>query len=62
MGSYLTETGQEDDPLELVNARDVALAIAGLFACTPTMAWNYVFGDKEAFYAELFARAQAQRL
>ena len=33
------ETGQEDDPVELVKARNMALATEGLFAsCTPTMA------------------------
>jgi hypothetical protein len=63
LASYLAETGQEDDPVELVNARDMALATTGLFAsCTPKMAWNCVFGDKEAFYAERFAQVQAQNL
>ena len=39
----------------------MALAKQGLFAsCTPTMAWNYHFGDMEAFYAERFAQADAQ--
>jgi hypothetical protein len=61
LASYLAKTGQEDDPLELVNARDMALATTGIFAtCTPIMAWNYFFGDKEAFYAERFAQVQAQ--
>lgn len=39
----------------------MALATEGLFAsCTPTMAWNYHFGDIEAFYAERFAQVDAQ--
>lgn len=37
--SFLTETGQEEDPAELVEARNIALAKQGVFAsCTPTMA------------------------
>ena len=39
----------------------MTLAKQGLFAsCTPTMAWNYHFGDMEAFYAERFAQVDAQ--
>jgi hypothetical protein len=58
---YLAETGQEDDSPELINAREMALATTGLFAdCTPTMAYNYHFGDKEAFYSERFARVAAR--
>jgi hypothetical protein len=53
--NFLAETGQQDDPVELVEARNIALATAGLFAtCTLTIAWNYHFGDMEAFYAERF--------
>ncbi|KAJ6276564.1 hypothetical protein J3E71DRAFT_245740 [Bipolaris maydis] len=34
----------------------MALAMEGLFAsCTPTIAWNYHFGDMEAFYTKRFA-------
>jgi hypothetical protein len=59
--NFLAETGQDGDPAELVEARNMALAKQGLFAsCTPTMAWNYHFGDMEAFYAERFAQADAQ--
>jgi hypothetical protein len=59
--NFLVETGQEEDPAELVEARNMALATQGLFAsCTPTMAWNYHFGDMEAFYAERFAQVDAQ--
>ena len=59
--NFLAETGQEEDPAELVEARNMALATQGLFAsCTPTMAWNYHFGDMEAFYAERFAQVDAQ--
>jgi hypothetical protein len=59
--NFLVETGQDDDPAELVEARNMALATQGLFAsCTPTMAWNYHFGDIEAFYAERFAQVDAQ--
>jgi len=37
--NYLAETGQEGDPADLVEARNMALATQGLFAsCTPTMA------------------------
>jgi hypothetical protein len=58
---FLTETGQEEDPAELVEARNMALATQGLFAsCTPTMAWNYHFGNMEAFYAERFAQVDSQ--
>ncbi|KAK7189941.1 hypothetical protein PSPO01_03662 [Paraphaeosphaeria sporulosa] len=61
VSNFLVETGQEDDLVELVEARNMALAIEGLFAsCTPTMAWNYHFGDMEAFYAERFAQVDAQ--
>ncbi|KAI1666409.1 hypothetical protein L13192_10093 [Pyrenophora tritici-repentis] len=37
--NFLAETGQEEDPVELVEARNMALATQGLFAfCTATMA------------------------
>ncbi|KAF1362638.1 hypothetical protein EJ07DRAFT_152896 [Lizonia empirigonia] len=53
--------GQEEDPAELVEARNMALATQGFLAsCTPTMAWNYHFGDMEAFYAKRFAQVDAQ--
>ena len=59
--NFLAETGQDGDPAELVEARNMALAKQGLFAsCTPTMAWNYHFGDIEAFYTERFAQVDAQ--
>ncbi|XP_014549998.1 hypothetical protein COCVIDRAFT_32171 [Bipolaris victoriae FI3] len=59
--NFLAETGQEEDPIELVEARNMALATQGLFAsCTPTMAWNYHFGDMEAFYTERFAQVDVQ--
>ena len=59
--NFLAETGQDNDPAELVEARNMALATQGLFAsCTPNMAWNYHFGDMEAFYAERFAQVDAQ--
>jgi hypothetical protein len=55
--NYMAETGQQDDPLKLIQARHMALD-RGLFAdCTPTMAWNFYFGDREAFYAEKYAQA-----
>ena len=61
--NFLAETGQEEDPAELVEARNMALTTQGLFAsCTPTMAWNYRFGDMEAFYAERFAQVDAQNV
>ena len=57
----LAETGQQDDPVELIVAREAALATTGLFAeWTPEMAYNYHFGDREAFFAESFAQAQAR--
>jgi hypothetical protein len=59
--NFLAETGQDDDTAELVEARNMALAAQGLFAsCTPTMAWNYHFGDIKAFYAERFAQFDTQ--
>jgi hypothetical protein len=58
---FLVGTGQEGDPTELVEARNMALATRGLYAsCTPTMAWNYHFGDRDAFYAERFTQVNAQ--
>lgn len=58
--NYLEETGQVDDPVELIEARRMALDASGIYAdCTPTMAWNYHFGDKEAFYRERFAQVDA---
>lgn len=59
--NFLAQTGQQDDPAELVEARNMALATEGLFAsCTPTMAWNYHFGDMNAFYSERFEQVDAQ--
>jgi hypothetical protein len=59
--NFLAETGQEEDPAELAEARNIALAKQGIFAsCTPTMAWNYHFRDIEAFYSERFAQVNAQ--
>jgi hypothetical protein len=59
--NFLAETGQQDDSAELVEARNMVLATEGLFAsCTPTMAWNYHFGDMEAFYAERFLQVDTQ--
>ena len=59
--NFRAETGQEDDPAELVEARSMALATQWLFKnCTPTMAWNYHFGDMEAFHTERFAQVAAQ--
>ena len=58
--NYLEETGQVDDPVELIEARRMALDASGIYAdCTPTMAWNYHFGDREAFYREKFAQVRA---
>src|SRR6266567_5265223 len=45
---FLDETGQEREPAKLIEARNMALATEGIYAdCTPTMAWNCVFGDKD---------------
>jgi hypothetical protein len=53
--NHLAEIGQEGDPLQLITAREMALDAVGIFAeCTPTMAWNAHFGDKEAYDTELF--------
>jgi hypothetical protein len=39
----------------------MALDTTGIYAdCTPRMAWNFCFGDKEAFYTERFARIRAR--
>jgi hypothetical protein len=58
---FLAETGQEEDPAELVEARNIALARQALFSsCIPTMAWNYYSGDMEAFYAQRFAQVDDQ--
>ena len=39
----------------------MALDTTGIHAdCTPRMAWNYYFGDKEAFYAERFTQIRAK--
>jgi hypothetical protein len=39
----------------------MALATQGIFdSCTPTIAWNYHFGDMESFYAERFAQVDAE--
>ncbi|KAJ5025156.1 hypothetical protein J3E73DRAFT_392398 [Bipolaris maydis] len=44
------------DIKKLVEARNMALATQGLFtSCILTMAWNYYFGDMEAFYTKRFA-------
>ncbi len=59
--NFVGETRQDGDPAELVKARNMVLAKQELFAsCTPTMAWNYHFGDMEVFYAERFAQVDAQ--
>jgi hypothetical protein len=49
LASYLAMIGQENDPPELVNARQNALAITGMFAnCTPIIAYYLVIGNMEA--------------
>jgi hypothetical protein len=59
--NFLAETGQEEDPAELVEAWNMALAKQGLFAsCTLTIAYNYHFRDMEAFYSKRFAQVNAQ--
>jgi hypothetical protein len=51
--NYLAQTGQEDDSIELVNAREMALATTGLFAdCTPTMAYYIATGNQIALIRE----------
>jgi hypothetical protein len=58
--NFLAQTGQEGDLAELVEARNMALASQGpLSSCTLTIAWNYYFGDMEAFYAKRFAQIDA---
>jgi hypothetical protein len=57
----LEDTKQAEDPMELISAREMALESAGIFGnVTPTMAWNYHFGDIDAFYTERDAQAKAQ--
>lgn len=61
--NFLAETGQEEVSAKLVEVRNMALATQGFFAsCTPTLAWNYHFGDMEAFHAERFAQVDAQNV
>jgi hypothetical protein len=51
------EIGEQNDPLELVMAREEVFATTGEYAdWTATMAYNYHFGSREAFNAELLAR------
>jgi hypothetical protein len=58
---FLAETGQEEDPPELVETWNLTLATQGIFdSCTPTMARKYLIGDKEAFYAERFEHIDAE--
>ena len=59
--SFLEEYSTPNALPELIQARRMALETRGVFAdCTPTMAWDFYFGDKEALYAERFAQARAQ--
>jgi hypothetical protein len=58
---FIENTGQGKDPMELVLARQMALETNGTFAsCTPTMAWNYYFGEMAAFQAERHAQVRAR--
>ena len=60
---FVEKTGQQDDPTELIVAREAALATTGPFMdWTPRMAYNFHFGDKDAFYDESFAQARARQL
>jgi hypothetical protein len=60
---HLAETGQERDHPDLIVARDMALAQTGIWAdCTPRMAWNFQFGDKNAYYAERDAQIRAREI
>jgi hypothetical protein len=48
---YLLATRQENDPQELVLARQQVLETTGIYAdWTPKMAYNFHFGDRLAFY------------
>lgn len=61
LANFLRDSRQENDSIELVVARQMALDTTGIYAdCTPRMAWNYHFGDKDAFYAERFDRIRAK--
>jgi len=61
LADFLRDSRQEDDPHELVLAREMALDTTGIFAdCTPRMAWNCHFGDREAFHAERHRRTRAR--
>jgi hypothetical protein len=58
---HLAKTYQDTDPVELIEARNMALATIGVYAdCTPTMVWNFHFGNKEDFYAGRFAQVRAR--
>jgi hypothetical protein len=58
--NLLAETGQEEDPAELVEARNMALATQrGFTSCIPTMTCNYCFRYVETFYKERCAQVEA---
>ena len=57
---HVAETGQQNDPAELIQARHMALDTTGLNECTPEMAWNCFFGDKEAYNREIYRQALAR--
>ena len=60
LNRHLVETGQQADSTELILARQQALATTGTFAnWTPKMVYNYHFGNREAFYTELFNQTRA---
>jgi hypothetical protein len=59
--NHLEETGQENDHMDLVLAREMALDQIGRHAdTTASMAWNLVWGDKLAFIAEREAQRRAR--
>lgn len=61
LARYMANTGQQNDSVELVETRNMALAVTGTYAkCTPIMAWNRFFGDKRAFEDALFAQRDAE--
>jgi hypothetical protein len=62
LASYMADTGQENDSVELVEARNMALATTGMWGdCTPTMAWHYFFGNRRVFEDGLLVLAAQRR-
>ncbi len=60
LANYPAETGQENEPLKMITARDMAQATTGIYASrTATMAYHLATGNYEAFWAEKFGQRTA---